>query len=99
MVGCCNLCEKYIHEEIGDSDFCSVYSEEASCSDQRDIDFETEEPIKDFDRSIERSCCSFDFWKMVEMDALLKSMFNDEMSQSNGKSFSKALEYFKKNYQ
>lgn len=93
IVRSCELCSKYRHEEIGDSDFGSKYASEATCADWHDTDKETEEMITDFDRKCERTCCHLDFWSIVEID----SEINEIITCDSG-DLTRAFEHFNKKY-
>lgn len=85
------------HEEIGDSDFWSVYAENPSCSKYYDTNAETEEDIPNFDRKIDRDCCKLDFWRVVEVDKDLAEKMSSELDKNKG-SFSETYELFKERY-
>lgn len=93
----CLFCIFYRHEEVGDSDFGSVYAKNPSCEKYYDTDEETEEDIPNFDRNIERDCCSLDFWKVVEVDKELDDKMSIEQSKNDG-SFSETYDLFKMRY-
>lgn len=94
----CLFCQHYRHEEIGDSDFGAVYAKEATCSKYFDTDPETEEDIPNFDRTIERDCCVLEFWQVLEVDEVLKSSFDKEMSEKKGDNFNDTYQLFKGRY-
>ena len=93
----CSFCQFYTHEEVGDSDYGAVYSENASCSKYIDTDEETEEDIPNFDRTIKRNCCKLDFWRVVEVDKDLSEKLAIEQDKNEG-SFSETYELFKVRY-
>ena len=98
VVRCCDLCKHFIYEEVGDSDFFSVYSEEKGCDRGLDTDPNSEEPIPNFDRKAERPCCSLDFWSVLESDPEIKEHFNEETNENSGASFEKTYALFKRKY-
>ena len=81
----CSNCQFFQHEEVGDSDYGAVYSD--------DTDTETEEDIPNFDREIERDCCELDFWKVVDLDDEL----SEKISEDNG-NLDNAYALFKERY-
>ena len=93
----CCFCQFFRYEEIGDSDFGSVYAENPSCSKYYDTDEETEEDIPNFDRNIERDCCKLDFWRVVEVDNDLTEKLAIEQDKNDG-SFSETYDLFKVRY-
>lgn len=93
----CSFCQFYTHEEVGDSDYGAVYSENASCSKYIDTDQETEEEIPNFDRNIERECCNLDFWRVIEFDKELAEHLEKEQESGEG-SFSETYELFRVRY-
>ncbi len=93
----CSFCQFYTHEEVGDSDYGAVYSENASCSKYIDTDEETEEEIPNFDRNIERDCCNLDFWRVIEFDKELAEHLEKEQESGEG-SFSETYELFRVRY-
>lgn len=74
----CHICSCYAYEEIGDSDFGAVYAEEKTCLKDKDMNMETEEYIQGFDYTVERECCSPDFWLVVDSDSEVRELFNEE---------------------
>jgi len=93
----CSFCQFYTHEEVGDSDYGAVYSENANCSKYIDTNEETEEEILNFDRNIERECCKLDFWRVIEFDKELSENLEKEQESGEG-SFSETYELFKVRY-
>lgn len=89
----CSNCQFYQYEEVGDSDFGSIYSDKATCQKYLDTDPETEENIPDFDRKIERNCCELDFWKVVESDDVISNKLSEDNGEIEG-----AFELFTKRY-
>lgn len=73
----CEFCVHFRHEEIGDSDFCSIYADEPTCGLDHDADANGD-TIVDFDREVERDCCSLDYWRVLEVDEELYSIFRKE---------------------
>jgi len=97
VVRSCSFCQFYTHEEVGDSDYGAVYSENPSCSKYIDTDEETEEEIPNFDRDIERECCDLDFWRVIEFDKELAEHLEKEQEIGDG-SFSETYELFRVRY-
>jgi hypothetical protein len=92
----CLFCQFYRCEEVGDSDYGSIYAEIPACEKYLDTDPETEENISNFDRNIERECCKLDFWKVVEVDENLSIKLSEE-AYSTGK-MDETYEMFKSLY-
>lgn len=93
IIRSCELCSKYRHEEIGDSDFGAKYADKATCADWNDTDKETEKLIPDFNRKYERSCCQLDFWAIAEIDDEI-----NEIIICDSGDIAKAFEHFTKKY-
>jgi len=91
-IRCCSNCQFYQHEEIGDSDFGTIYADMAICSKH----YDTKENIPNFDRNIERKCCVLDFFKVCEIDNELNESFNKELNK--GDSFNKTYKRFCEKY-
>lgn len=88
----CKLCYSFKNDEVGDSEYGSVYSETPSCSKYLDIDDDGNE-LSNFDREIERECCDLDFWAVIEVDAELKAELSKETF-----GYDKTYESFEKKY-
>lgn len=94
MVKNCKVCEQYQFEEIGDSDFGAIYAKTPSCLKCYDTDKEEKE-IKDFDRNIERDCCSLDFFKVADIDKEIDDLIEEDDEYI---SYDKAYKRFKEKY-
>ena len=97
VMRCCSNCSNYRHEEVGDSDYGAVYSDEANCSMYYDYDDEKDEDIPNFDRNLERECCVLDFFKVCEIDTDLSDRLATEMDETQG-SFSETYKLFNARY-
>ncbi len=73
----CEFCVHFRHEEIGDNDFGGVYADEPTCGLVHDMDANGD-TIVDFDREVERDCCNLDYWRVLEVDQELYSIFRKE---------------------
>ncbi len=87
----CNICSDYLAEEIGDSDYGVVYSDELICDNGYNLD-EEENPYEDFNRDIERVCYRINFWKALEKDEELNVFTENEFD------YDKSFGLFKKKY-
>jgi hypothetical protein len=96
MIRNCKVCERYQHEEIGDSDFGAIYAETPSCNKYYDMD-EEENEIKGFDREIERDCCVLDFFKVADIDKEIGDLF-DPMDIDEDSIMDRAYARFREKY-
>ncbi len=94
----CRICHYFQYEEVGDSDFGGIYSDEMCCTKGYDMEPGTEETIANFSRDVERSCCLPDFWLVMEVDRSLSQMFDRETRCSQGMSFDQTFAHFKEKY-
>lgn len=94
----CKICTYYRAEEIGDSDFGAVYSDTLTCSEDEDLNPETEEYITDFDYESEKKCCIPDFWSVIEKDEEIKKLFDEEVQLTGDLAPRNAYEKFKEKF-
>jgi len=92
----CKFCQHYQHEEVGDSDYGAIYSDEPVCLQEKDWD-EKDETIASFDRDVERDCCALDFLKVADVDNEVGDLF-DAMDIDEDGIMDKAYAKFKEKY-
>lgn len=97
VVKCCEMCQCYQAEEVGDSDYGAIYSDELSCSEYLDCD-KDENPIEGFDRKCERECCCLDFFLVADVDKEIGDAFGEDMMNGDDGNFDRSYEIFKKKY-
>lgn len=94
----CKICFHYQHEEIGDSDYGAIYADNQSCLEELDLD-ENENEIENFDRDIERGCCSPDYCKAVVIDEEISKIYNENFGEfSDGWVEPKSYKLFEEKY-
>lgn len=93
----CEFCSNFIHEEIGDSDFGGIFADEPSCLKYYDLEDNSNELIKNFDRNIERECCDLDFWSVLEADDVLSKKFS-EITNGGSHDINEVYELFNERY-
>lgn len=94
----CKICAYFQLEEIGDSDYGAIYSEEYVCVIEKDLEESQEKVAEGFDRDTERECCHIDFWKVVDIDKEINDLFLLECEIENlfeGKAFQRCIEKYK----